>query len=238
MAFPTQEIEKLAKSSTGEQGSYKQLLMLGGTLLFISAVLYAGLTFGYAPYIESQIVSVQAKSAELDKKVPKEKQDQLIAFYSQISNLSTLLAKHPNTLKIFSWLEANTQPNIYFSKFSFNLATYQLSLIGVGRTPLDIAEQINIFEKSSEVARVNFNNVSSMAGGSWQFNVSVFLDPKFIAAAGSTVAGSIPIPTPTPITNSTSSATSTSNPLGIPGTTSPAIPTSTTQGQTTNQPPQ
>lgn len=233
MAFPTQEIEKLAKSTTEEQGSYKQLLMLAGTLLFISAVLYAGLTFGYSPYIESQIVSIGAQSKELDKRVPQEKQDELIAFYSQISNLSTLLSKHPNTLKILSWLEASTQPNIYFSKFSFNLATYQLSLIGVGKTPLDVAEQINIFEKSTEAARVNFNNISSMTGGGWQFNVSVFLDPKFIAAAGSTVAGSIPIPTP--ITNSTSSATST-NPLGVPGTQSPVVPTSTSQGQT-NQPP-
>ena len=233
MAFPTQEIEKLAKSTTEEQGSYKQLLMLAGTLLFISAVLYAGLTFGYSPYIESQIVSINAKSQELDKRVPQEKQDELIAFYSQISNLSTLLSKHPNTLKILSWLETNTQPNIYFSKFSFNLATYQLSLIGVGKTPLDVAEQINIFEKSAEATRVNFNNISSMTGGGWQFNVSIFLDPKFIAAAGSTVAGSIPVPTP--ITNSTSSTTST-DPLAIPGTQTPTIPTSTTQGQA-NQPP-
>ena len=233
MALPTQEIEKLAKAPTGEQGSYRQLLMLAGTLLFLSAVLYLGLAFGYSPYIESQIVSVETKSADLDKKVPKEKQDQLIAFYSQISNLSTLLSKHPNTIKIFSWLESNTQPNIYFSKLSFNLSTYQLSLIGVGKTPLDIAEQVNIFEKSSEAVRVNFNNVSSMTGGGWQFNVSVFLDPKFIAAAGTTVAGSIPI-TNTP-TGTTGTATS-SNPLGIPGTQQPTASTSSVTGPT-NQPP-
>jgi hypothetical protein len=234
MALPTQEIEKLAKAPTEEQGTYKQLLMLAGTLLFISGVLYLGLTFGYAPYIENQIVSVEQQSKALDEKVPKEKQDQLIAFYSQISNLSTLLGKHPNTIKIFGWLEANTQPNIYFSKLSFNLATYQLSLIGVGKTPLDIAEQINIFEKASEVSRVNFNNISSMTGGNWQFNASIFLDPKFIAAAGTTVAGSIPVPNPVSVT---STATS-SNPLGIPGTQAPALSTSaatTTQGQA-NQP--
>jgi len=233
MALPTQEIEKLAKSPSESQGSYRQLLMLAGTLLFISVVLYAGLTFGYAPYIENQIVSVGEKSRALDEKVPKEKQDQLIAFYSQISNLSTLLGKHPNTIKIFGWLEANTQPNIYFSKLSFNLSTYQLSLIGVGKTPLDIAEQINIFEKTSEVSRVNFNNITSMTGGNWQFNVSIFLDPKFIAAAGTTVAGTIPVPT----ANTTTSATST-NPLGIPGTQPPStstIPATTTQGQA-NQP--
>lgn len=225
MALPTQEIEKLAKSQTGEQGSYRQLLMLAGTLLFISVVLYLGLTFGYSPYVESQIVSVAEQSRALDAKVPKEKQDQLIAFYSQISNLSTLLNKHPNTVKIFGWLEANTQPNIYFSKLSFNLATYQLSLIGVGKTPLDIAEQVNIFEKTSEASRVNFNNIISMTGGGWQFNLSIFLDPKFIAAAGSTVAGTIPVVTPT------TNATSSSNPLGIPGTQSPLVSTSTTQGQ-------
>lgn len=229
MALPTQEIEKLAKSSAEGQGSYKQLLMLAGTLLFISVVLYSGLTFGYAPYIESQIVSVEAKSSELDKRVPKEKQDELIAFYSQISNLGTLLAKHPNTIKIFSWLESNTQSNVYFSKFSFNLATYQLSLIGVGRTPLDIAEQINIFEKTGEATRVNFNNISSMAGGGWQFNVGIFLDPKFIAEAGSTVAGTIPVPT------QQTGATTSTNPLGIPGTQPPSVPTSTVQGPE-NQP--
>lgn len=233
MALPTQEIEKLAKAPTEGQGSYKQLLMLAGTLLFLSAVLYFGLTFGYAPYIENQISSVTARSAELDKRVTKEKQDELIAFYSQISNLSTLLAKHPNTIKIFSWLESNTQPNIYFSKLSFNLATYQMSLIGVGKTPLDIAEQINIFERTSEASRVNFNNISSMTGGGWQFNVAVFLDPKFIAAAGITVAETIPIPSSQ--ANTTSTATST-NPLGVPGTQSPVVSTSTVQGPA-NQPP-
>ncbi len=232
MALPTQEIEKLAKAPTEGQGSYKQLLMLAGTLLFISAVLYFGLTLGYAPYIDNQISSVQAQSAALDKQVPKEKQDELIAFYSQISNLSTLLAKHPNTIKILSWLESNTQPNIYFSKFSFNLATYQLSLIGVGKTPLDIAEQVNIFEKAGEATRVNFNNISSMTGGGWQFNVGIFLDPKFIATAGSTVAETIPIPTQQ--TSTTTTATS-SNPLSIPGTQPPTVPTSTVQGPA-NQP--
>lgn len=226
MALPTQEIEKLAKAPAEEQGTYRQLLMLAGTLLFISAVLYLGLTFGYAPYIENQIASVEEQSRALDQKVPKEKQDELIAFYSQISNLSTLLNKHPNTVKIFGWLEVNTQPNIYFSKLSFNLATYQLSLVGVGRTPLDVAEQVNIFEGASEVSRVNFNNISSMTGGGWQFNISIFLDPKFIATAGSTVAGTIPVVE----ANTTSSTATSSNPLGIPGTQPPSA--TSTQGQT------
>lgn len=178
MALPTQEIERLTRGSTAEQGTYKQLLLLSGTLLAISLILYGGLSFGYEPYLEGQVSSLDAKIQDFSRQIPIEDQAKLTSFYSQLANLKTLIGKHASNSKVFDWLEGNTQGNVYFTKLTFNASTYQLTLIGNSRTPDDAAEQAAIIEDQPEVLRLNFNNLAPAATGGWQFNISIFLDPK------------------------------------------------------------
>lgn len=216
MALPTQEIEKIVRGPAAAQGTYKQLLLLSGSLLTISLILYFGMLLGYEPYLKNQISSLDSQIQEFAKKTPVAQQTELINFYSQLTNLKTLLSKHPSTLNLFTWLQKNSQANTYFTKFSFNGTTYQLALAGTSRTTEDAAAQMAIFESQPEVSRMNFNNLSADPAGGWQFNLTIFIDPKALDVSG--VVPPAPV-APAPASTSTQSGAAT--------TTQPIPPAST-----------
>lgn len=225
MALPTQEIEKIVRGPSGAQGSYKQLLLLSGSLLAISLIFYFGLTLGYEPYLMGQRENLKSQVLDFAKQVPAVEQANLTNFYSQLINLKTLLGRHPSTSNIFPWLEKNTQENTYFTKFGFNLTTYQVSLLGVSKTTDDAAMQAAIFESQPEVLRMNFNNLTASPTGGWQFNITLFMDPKFLG-----VSGAVPAATSSPIV-----APATTSTPPAPATTTPAKPLSGTTGATSTK---
>lgn len=218
MAMPTQEIEKIVRGPAAAQGSYKQLMVLSGSLLAISLVFYFGLTLGYEPYLKGQVTALDSQIQDFAKQTPVAQQAQLISFYSQLVNLKTLLDRHPSTLNLFNWLEKNTQANTYFTKFSFNGTTYQVSLSGVSKTSDDVAMQAAILEAQPEVLRMNLNNLSPAESGGWQFNMTVFISPKALGVTGVVVPAATSTPAEIP-------AISTSTPAG-PASTTPAKPLS------------
>lgn len=204
MALPTQEIERLTRGSSAEQGPYKQLLLLAGSLFAISLILYLGLAYGYEPYLNAQKENLDGQIQEFSKQIPQEDQAKLIAFYSQLANIKTLLAKHSLPSTVFGWLERNTQTRTHFTKLTFNASTNQITILGNSATPGDVAEQTAIFESQPEVLRLNLNNLSSAPGGGWQFGMNLFLDPKpFLASTLKTS----PAPVPGPASTSTTATT-------------------------------
>jgi hypothetical protein len=216
MALPTQEIEKIVRGPVGSQGSYKQLLLLSGSLLVISLIFYFGLTLGYEPYLQGQVTFLDSQILDFAKQVPAAEQTKLISFYSQLVNLKTLLSRHPSTSNIFPWLEKNTQENSYFTKFGFNAATYQISLVGVSKTTTDAAMQAAVLESQPEVSRMNLNNLAASPTGGWQFNITLFMDPNFFG-----VIGTVPFVAPAPASTSTAQAATSSRPSsGLPVSTS------------------
>ncbi len=221
MALPTQEIERLTRGKSSEQGSYKQLLLLAGSLFAISLIIYLGLSYGYEPYLNGQKDDLDIQIQEFSKKIPQEDQTKLVSFYSQLANVKTLLGKHPMTSKAFDWLETNTQANTYFTKLTFNVPTSQITLLGNSKSPQDAAEQAAIFESQPEVLRLNLNNLAVSPGGGWQFNMTVFMDSKFLLPASGAAgagAGASPI-VDTPIATTTQSGFSTSTQSGNATTT-------------------
>lgn len=216
MALPTQEIERLTRGKSAEQGSYKQLLLLAGSLFAISLIIYLGLSYGYEPYLNGQKDDLDMQIQEFSKKIPQEDQTKLVSFYSQLANVKTLLGKHPMTSKAFDWLERNTQANTYFTKLTFNVPTSQLTLLGNSRSPQDAAEQAAIFESQPEVLRLNLNNLAVSPGGGWQFNMTIFMDSKFLLPTG---AAGVPPIVDAPITTTTQSGFSTSTQPGNTTTT-------------------
>lgn len=215
MALPTQELEKITRGSTAAQGTYKQLLLLSGSLFTISLIIYFGLSLGYEPYLQGQIAGLDTQIQDFAKQIPAADQAKLVSFYSQLVNLKTLLNRHPSTLNLFTWLEKNTQANTYFTKFAFNAATYQVSLIGIAKTTDDVSMQAAIFESQPEILRMNFNNLAAAPTGGWQFNFTIYMDPKALGVVGATVPVVPSAPAVTP-TSTVPAAPATSTPPAKP----------------------
>ncbi|MDO8504321.1 MAG: hypothetical protein Q7S36_00510 [Candidatus Liptonbacteria bacterium] len=186
MPLPTQEELRRVSGSILGQGIYRQLLLLAGAILAISLILYGGFSLGYEPYLSGQKDKLDAQIQDFSKRIPLDKQTELIAFYSQLMNVRTLLDRHLLPSNLFNWLETNTQINTSFSKLNFNANNYQLSLFGNSKSPEDVAEQAAIMESQPQVLQLNFNSLGASATGGWQFNVTVYLNQKSFLPSGKT----------------------------------------------------
>lgn len=177
MALPQQVVEQLGREPVNTQGWAYGATLFSGGLLFLLVFIYLGMSYGYEPYLQSQITSNQNQISVLDKSIPATDQANLIHFYSQISNLRTLLQKHTLSSQFFSWLGNNTEKNIYYQ--SFTLASgYKVTATGHAATEEDVNQQISIFENSPEVTSVSVSNVAAApTSGGWTFTILLTMDP-------------------------------------------------------------
>ena len=178
MALPQQVIEQLGREPSQEQGWAFGIVLFSGGVLALVIAIYLGMTFGYDPYLQGQIQSTQNKISALNQSISQTDQANLINFYSQISNLKTLLKKHVLSSQLFTWLEKNTEANVYYQSLAFSTG-YKVNIIGHAVSESDINQQISIFESSPEVKSVSVSNVGIAQGASgWNFTVLLTMDPS------------------------------------------------------------
>lgn len=184
MPLPEKVIEQLGQESPKTQGWAFGALFFSSGILFLTVAVYFGLTFGYEPYLQSQLASVKNQVNTLGNSVSANDQSQLIDFYSQIANLQTLLQRHTFSSQFFSWLEQNTEANVYYRSLAMTQGG-QIALSGVAPTEADINQQVAIFENSPEVSSVAVSNViaPSLLGSEWTFSVTLIMNPSVFLAS-------------------------------------------------------
>jgi Tfp pilus assembly protein PilN len=179
MPLPEKVIEQLGHETLHTQGWALGSLFFSGGILFLTVAIYFGLTLGYEPYLQSQFTNAQNQVNTLGNSVSASDQSQLIDFYSQIANLQTLLQQHVLSSQFFSWLEQNTEANVYYRSLALTQGD-QISLSGVASSEADVNQQVAIFENSPEVSSVAVSNVAapSLLGSGWIFSVTLIMNPS------------------------------------------------------------
>jgi hypothetical protein len=183
MALPEQVINQLGKEPAGTPGWAYGAIFFSGGILLLAIVTYLGITFGYDPYLQSQISNTQNEVTKLNASISPTDQANLINFYSQISNLQTLLKNHVLSSQFFSWLEKNTESNVYYQSFALT-AGDKVTITGGAANEADINQQIAIFENSPEVKTVSVSSVSAAPTvGGWNFTVSLVLNSSLFLSS-------------------------------------------------------
>ena len=131
--------------------------------------IYFMITVGYEPYLNSQIAPLQQKMDAASKSIPADQESAFLNFYSETSNLQTLLKNHVAFTPFFAWLEKNTETNVYYSHIIFSSGN-QVLLTVEAKTQADLDQQIAVFESAPEVMRATVSGVSPLQlnGGLWQ----------------------------------------------------------------------
>jgi hypothetical protein len=183
MALPQQVIEQLGKEPSQDQGWAFGILLFSGSVLVLVIAIYFGMSVGYDRYLQSQIQNTQAQITQLNQSISPTDQANLINFYSQISNVKTLLKKHVLTSQFFTWLEKNTEVNVYYQ--SLTLATgNKVTIVGHATTENDINQQVAIYENSPEVKSVSVSNVGlAQTTGGWTFSAILTMNPSVFLSA-------------------------------------------------------
>jgi hypothetical protein len=227
MALPQQVVEQLSQGSHRTSGWSLGILFFSGGVLFVVVLIYAGLRFGYEPYLNSQVSSLNAQAQKVEQSVSPADEANLITFYSQITNIRLLIKNHIFFSRFLTWLEENTEANVYYTSMA-STANGQVSLTGIGKTSADTLEQIAAFEASPDILSVAISNVgfSSTLNG-WAFNVSLAMEPSLFLWTSGAAAPAMPAAqtttTTAPVATTTFSGLASSTML----LTTPVVPTTT-----------
>ncbi len=183
MALPEQVINKLSRESAPTPGWSGRLLFLSSIVFGASIAVYLGFVFAWKPYLVSKVAGLRHDIQAFTSQVAASDQGKLAAFYSELANIKSLLAKHIVVSPLFTWLEKNTDQNTYFTKFEFTGTTNQLILTGEARTSGDVADQIAIFESQPEVKTATLRTMAQGQTGLWDFEAALTFNPSFLKVA-------------------------------------------------------
>jgi Tfp pilus assembly protein PilN len=184
MPLPQQVVEQLGRGETSDsQGWAWDALLFSGGMLFLVVAIYVGLKFGSETYWNNQLTTTQNAVTKASASVSPADQAQIVSFYSQTANLKSALANHQFTSKFFSWLENNTEANVYYQTFQLS-AGGKVTLKGAAKTEADVNQQIAIFENAASVTSVALSGVSvAQTGGGFIFNVALTMSPSVFAGS-------------------------------------------------------
>ena len=142
-------------------------------VIFLGILLsYLGLTFGYEPFLLSQIEEKESAISQLAVSVSREDQDKLVSFYSQLINLKTLLDNHGLPSKLFSFIEQITHRRVVYTNATAKVTERQLELSGIAESYAVLAEQLESFNQSKDIERYALNQ-SQLNNGLVQFKATL-----------------------------------------------------------------
>lgn len=189
MPFPEKVIERLEREPVRTPGWSGSLLAFSFAIFVIALVLWGGIKYGYETYLQKQVDTLDGQIKAFSQNISAADQARVQTFYSQISNIQKLTSGHIVASPVFDWLQATTLQSVYFSKFSLNAQTNQLSLTGVARTLPDVSSQITAFQGATDkVSKVTVSNVSMGQGTNWQFDIILTFVPGFLRQQAATAS--------------------------------------------------
>ncbi len=142
------------------------------------ALSYAGLEFGYKTFLKASIDDYNKKAAAIPAKFGADQETKLIAFYSQLTNLKSLLAQHVFPSNLTAFLEASTNSNIAYTDAALDIKNSSLSLDGLADSFGSLVSQISYFETQKSVQSVTLGQ-NSLDKGVVRFSLKVILVPDF-----------------------------------------------------------
>jgi len=158
-----------------------RVLILTFTVFIFTVLIYFGMVFGYGPYLKSKTRSLDQKISVLNQSVDETQQKQIITFFSQMTNIQTLLSKHKTFSQIFDFVERSTYPQINYSDFKFSAAEMEIKIEGTAPTYNDLIKELALYKQSPEVKTAQLENSSAQEQSrEVRFSIKLILDPQFL----------------------------------------------------------
>ena len=157
-----------------------RVLILTLVVFIFTVLIYFGMLFGYGPYLKSKTRTLDQKISVLNQSVDEVQQKQIITFFSQMTNIQTLLSKHKTFSQIFDFIERNTYPKTKYSDLKFSTAEMEIKIEGTTPDYNELIKELALYNQSPEVKTVHLENSSSQEGTKdVRFSVKLILDPQF-----------------------------------------------------------
>jgi hypothetical protein len=166
-----------------EVSIWLKILFYFSLIVLIGVILAFLILFGFYRKSEIYLKNLESKIYQLKTEPIRNLEGKLKETKKKIEDYSTILNQHIFASKFFKFLESNTHPKVSFSKMDLDVLNSKVSLSGFTESFTTLNQQIQIFEKSEEVKKINLTNISLFKEEKTkvemiEFSLDLTLDPK------------------------------------------------------------
>ncbi len=137
--------------------------MLTGILLVLTILIYAGMAFGYRPYLENTLSDISGQLAKVTSSLNAGTEDVFVV-YSQLYNIQSLSAKHAYGSKIFSILEKGTLPAVRLTKAAVKISEGDILLEGTASDYDTVVQQLAAYKNTPGIAQAQLISAQTKDG--------------------------------------------------------------------------
>ncbi|MFA6974327.1 MAG: hypothetical protein WC238_06400 [Parcubacteria group bacterium] len=155
----------------------------------------------FAVKIQSQKVGIknfEASLATVGTDEQKEMEKQIFEKQKKINDYAPLLEDHKIFINILTFLEKNTLPKVWFSRFGMGGNSANITISGEAESVEIFSKQISIFEESEYLNKITILSSMLGDGNKIDFNLALSLNPKILAFVVAPETEVMPIIIPTP----------------------------------------
>ncbi len=159
------------------------LLIFMSLIVGLFLLLYAGMTWGYVPYLESQ---VGRRDAEIKKLISlgDEKTASLSRFYSKLANAQILLKEHAVGTRILDLVENNLHPTVYLTGADIQSVQRTARLSGIASSYDAVGQQLALLRKQPGVISAFLEDSSLREQGDVRFTIRLIMKPSAFRETG------------------------------------------------------
>ncbi len=138
------------------------------------------LMFEYKGYLlRAKIKEVDAKIALYGTEGQKDQEKEVFDYKKRIDNFAELMSNHKIASNVFTFIEQNTLPNVWFSVFNMSQTTSEIRLSGEAENMETLSRQGEVFEKNKDyVKSITVLSSQTQASGKVKFILTASLNPN------------------------------------------------------------
>ena len=174
-------IEIIPKTKT-KKVSFLDILFYFSLLLFLAFLISYFALNVYQKRLESELTNIKKDLEKTpDEKALEEEifgSEKNIGYQQKIKDFGVLFNAHKLPVNFFNFLEENTHPKVWFSKFNLDLEKNLLEMSGEAQNFEVLGQQALIFKRQDSIKNMNLPMVSLGKDGKVNFDLQLTIDPK------------------------------------------------------------
>lgn len=182
MAYTQSALQsELSKQREVSVGWPWRLMTLSLVVLLTVVAVYVGMRFGFQElYLGKELKDAEETALKLTQSVTPEEQKQIFNFYSQLSNIDSLLDSRGKGIMYLDLVEKNTLKAVTYSDMDLVVSgqAVTIGLDGKATSYGSIVEQIDLYKKIPGVKEVNLSGaqVAGQAVDGIQFSLQIVVN--------------------------------------------------------------
>ncbi len=189
----------------------------GMCILLVATIFCYGI-FAFKVYLENKKVDqMNVKLNSYGTSAQKSAEAEVLNDKKKIDDFTAMISHHRISTNVFSFIEENTLPNVWFSNFRLSEVSNVINLSGEADTASTLSRQVQIFEQHQDyISNISVLDFQTQDKGNIKFSLNLAINPNLFSYATSSV---FPVNPP-----QTSSVPTVNNPTTVnsssPGSTS------------------